>query len=55
MISDAGRWVKLPSDLFGAKELSRFKRPDVGPVHAGIKIDDSMIMLSQATQQFPAN
>ena len=55
MISDAGHWVKLPSDLFGAKELSRFNRPDVGPVHAGIKIDDSMIMLSQATQQFPAN
>lgn len=55
MISDAGHWVKLLSDLFGAKELSRFNRPGVGPVHAGIKIHDSVIILSEATPQFPAN
>ncbi len=55
MVSDAERWVKLLSDIFGAKELSRFNRPGVGLVHAEIKIDDSVIMLSQATPQFPAN
>lgn len=55
MVSDAERWVKLLSDLFGAKELSRYTRPGAGLVHAELRIDDSVIMLSQATPDYPAS
>lgn len=55
MVSDAERWVKFLRALFDAEELNRYERPGVGLVHAELRIDDSVIMLSQATADYPAS
>lgn len=55
MVSDAQRWVKLLSDLFDAEELNRHTRPDGAIGHTELRIDDSVIMLSQATSDYPAS
>ncbi len=55
MVSDAERWVKLLSDLFDAKELNRYTRPDGAIGHTELRIDDSVIMLSQAIADYPAS
>ena len=55
IVADAMRWMNLLRDLFGATELSRYERPDGGILHAELQIDDSVIMLSEATADYPAN
>jgi PhnB protein len=55
IVKDAPRFVRLMTDLFGAIELRRYELPDGKIMHLELKLDDSVIMLSEATAEYPAN
>jgi uncharacterized glyoxalase superfamily protein PhnB len=54
IVNDAQKFINLMKDIFDAKELRRFDRLDGTIMHAEIQIDDSVIMLSNASETFPA-
>ncbi len=53
IISGAQKFIDLMKEIFDAKVLRRFDRPDGNIMHAEIQIDDSVIMVSDATEKFP--
>ena len=53
IVSGAQKWMDFLKDLFNAEELRRFDGPDGTIMHAEVRIDDSVIMLSDATDKFP--
>lgn len=55
IVNDAPRFVQLMKDLFGAEELRKYEGPDGSLMHVELRLDDSVIMLSEATADFPAN
>lgn len=55
IVKDAARFVQLMKDLFDAVELRRYDRPDGKIMHMELKLDDSVVMLSEATAEYPAN
>ena len=55
MVEDAKRMIKLLEDIFDAKVHRRYDKPDGKIMHAEVQIDDSIIMMSDATEQYPAN
>lgn len=50
----AEAFIKLMQTIFNATELRRYEMPDGSVMHAEIKIDDSVIMLGEASEKFPA-
>lgn len=46
--------MDLMKALFNAKELLRYDQPDGGIMHAELMLDDSVIMLGEASEKFPA-
>lgn len=52
IVNDADRFVDLMKRIFDAEELRRFENPDGTIMHAEIRIDDSVIMLSEATEEY---
>lgn len=40
--------------LFGAKELRRYGTPEGSIMHAELMLDDTVIMLGEASEKFPA-
>jgi uncharacterized glyoxalase superfamily protein PhnB len=55
IVNDAPRFVRLLQDLFGAVELRRYEMPDGRIMHLELRLDDSVIMVSEATAEYPAN
>ncbi len=55
IVSDAEKLIDLLKEVFSAQELRSFTREDGKIMHAEIQIDDSVIMLSNSTDQFPPN
>lgn len=55
MVDDAKRFINLLAKIFDAKILRRYDKPDGKIMHIEIQIDDSVIMMSDATPQYPAN
>lgn len=54
IVDGAQKLIDLLKQIFDAEELRRFARPDGKIMHAEVKIDDSVIMLADATDQWPA-
>jgi PhnB protein len=52
--TDAKATLEFLKQAFGGQELRRHDRPDGTIGHAEIKVDDTVIMLSDATDQWPA-
>ena len=55
VVNDAEQFIDMLSNVFNGKETRRYNRPDGKIMHAEVKIDDSIIMLSDASEQFPPN
>ncbi|MGF1638457.1 MAG: VOC family protein [Cyclobacteriaceae bacterium] len=55
IVADSKRWIELLKTIFDTKELRRYDNPDGSLMHAEIQIDDSVIMLSEASEVYPAN
>lgn len=53
IIQGAQRFMDLMKEIFDAQELRRYDRPDGSIMHAEIQIDDSVIMLGEASEKFP--
>ncbi len=54
IVPQAQRFIDLMVALFGAKELRRYNMPDGTLMHAEMVLDDSVIMLGEASEKFPA-
>jgi uncharacterized glyoxalase superfamily protein PhnB len=55
IVKGAQKWIQLLKELFQAKELSRYDRPDGTIMHAEVRVDDSVLMVSEATETYPQN
>ena len=53
VVNNAQRLVTLLINIFQAKELRRFDREDGTIEHTELQLDDSIIMISDSTKQFP--
>lgn len=54
IIKEADRFIALMQKVFDAKLTREYKKPDGSIMHAELQIDDSIIMLGEASDQFPA-
>jgi PhnB protein len=54
VVDDAERLTDFLVEVFGAVEQGRSLRPDGRIDHADVRIGDSLVMLSEASQQYPA-
>lgn len=55
IVDGAQKLVDLLKEIFDAVELRRYELPDGKIMHMEIRIDDSVIMLADATDKYPAN
>jgi len=55
IVDDAEKLVDLLKTIFSAEELRRFNHEDGKIAHLELKIDDSILMLSNSTDAYPAN
>lgn len=53
IVKGAQQFIDLMKKVFAAKELRRYDMPDGSIMHAEIQIDDSVIMLGDASDKFP--
>lgn len=54
IVPQAQRFIDLMRALFDAKDLRRYDLPDGTVMHAELMLDDTVIMLGQASEKFPA-
>lgn len=54
VVSGAQTVIDFVKAAFGAKELRRYDRPDGAIMHAEMRIDDSVLMLSDAAEGYPS-
>ncbi len=55
VVGGAQRMIDFLKTVFGARELRRYDNGDGTIVHAEVMIDDSVIMMGDASTEFPAN
>ena len=53
IVKGAQRLIDLLKNIFDATELRRYNMPDGTIMHAELQIDDSVIMLGDASEKFP--
>lgn len=53
ILYEAQQFIYLMKAIFDAKELRRYEKPDGSIMHAELHIDDSVIMLGSASEQYP--
>ncbi|WP_204276688.1 VOC family protein, partial [Klebsiella aerogenes] len=54
MARDAAKVIDFVTEVFGATTLMRLAREDGSIMHASIRIGDSVVMIADATKDFPA-
>ena len=54
IVDDAETLVDLLKKVFDAEELKRYDREDGSIMHIEIKVDDSILMISDSTEDYPA-
>ena len=55
IVDGAQKMIDLLKGIFQATELRRYDNPNGTIMHVELKIDDSVIMLSDASSTYPAN
>ncbi|MEL7123301.1 MAG: VOC family protein [Bacteroidota bacterium] len=55
IVDNAQRLVDLIKTVFRAKELRRFDHENKTIAHIELKLDDSILMISDSTENYPAN
>lgn len=53
IVDEADRFIDLMKEIFDAKPLREYRLPDGSIMHAEIQIDDSVIMLGNASEKYP--
>jgi len=54
VVPSVQRVVDFLKQAFGATELRRFDKPDGSVIHAEVKVDDTVVMMADASPEFPA-
>lgn len=54
IVNGAQQFIDFLKTLFDAKELRRYNNADGTIMHAEVRIDDSVIMLGDASEKYPA-
>ena len=55
IVDDAQKLVELLKTVFDAKELRRFDHENGKIAHIELKLDDSIIMISNSTENYPGH
>jgi PhnB protein len=55
IVSGAERMLDLLKKVFNAKELRKYTNTDGSIMHIELQIEDSVIMMGEASEKFPAN
>jgi PhnB protein len=55
VVGGAQRMIDFLKTVFGARELRRYDNDDGTIMHAEVMIDDSVVMMGDASAAFPAN
>lgn len=55
IVKGAQKFIDLLKQIFDAEELRRYDMPDGSIIHAELRIMDSVIMLSDGSEQYPSN
>jgi uncharacterized glyoxalase superfamily protein PhnB len=55
VIKEAQKMVGLLKELFNATVKRRYDMPDGTIMHIEVQLDDSIIMMGEASEEFPAN
>jgi PhnB protein len=55
IVNDCPKMVDLLKGIFNAKELRKYENADGTIMHMELQIDDSVIMLGEASESYPAN
>jgi len=55
IVDGAQRMIDLLIRVFDARELRRYDNPDGTIMHAEVRLDDSVLMLGDASEHFPPN
>lgn len=55
IVDGAQKMIDLLKGIFEATELRRYNNPNGTIMHAEVKIDDSVVMLGDASSAYPAN
>lgn len=53
VVKDAQRFVDLVNAIFNATELRRYDMPDGTIMHIELRIDDTVIMVGESSEEFP--
>ena len=53
IVDGAQKLIDFLVQLFDGKELRKYKREDGTIMHAEVKIDDSIVMISDANEEYP--
>jgi len=53
MVKDANRFVEMIRQVFNGQTTREYRREDGTVMHAEVIIDDSVIMFSEATEDYP--
>ncbi len=53
IVDGADRFIRLMVQIFDAKKLREYRNPDDTIMHAELQIDDSVIMLGDASKKYP--
>jgi len=54
LVNGAAKNIDFMKNAFGARERSIHKQPDGTIIHAELEIGDSLLMMSEATEKYPA-
>jgi PhnB protein len=55
IVPGAQKMIDFLKSAFGAREMRSYDNPDGSIMHAEVMVDDSVIMLGDASPQYPAN
>jgi uncharacterized glyoxalase superfamily protein PhnB len=55
VVDDCRKMIALLKDMFDAEELRKYENADGSIMHAEVRIDDSVIMLADSSESYPAN
>ena len=55
IVNGAQKLIYLLNAIFNVKQLRRYDRPDGKIMHAEVQLDDSVLMIADATEQYEPN
>lgn len=53
VVNGAQKLIDLMKHIFNATELRRYDKPDGTIMHAEVRIDDSVLMIGDSSEEFP--